>query len=127
MGVFKMFQDDSPAPDLGGGMFAKWRDKRDQEIVRAENSLPNPNPKKYKILRSERIGRNLVVEIKYIGCTNYEGKKILLFEHLTVYQLTANKFIDPHFSEKKFQYSPFARFEPTERGWSMACLLAKEI
>ena len=82
---------------------------------------PNPNPSKFKILRENLIGGFLVVEIAYEGCTNYEGKKILVFKDATYQQLIEQNSIDPHFSENEKFISPIARFEPTERGWQWAC------
>jgi len=88
---------------------------------------PNPNPSKYKILRENLIGEFLVVEIAYEGCTNYEGKKILVFKGVTYQQLIEQNSIDPHFSENEKFISPIARFEPTERGWAWACAFAGDI
>lgn len=84
--------------------------------------LPNPNPNNYEIIRSEQIGRYFVIEIKYLDCTNYEGKKIMVYEgHIE--DLINQKSIDPHFAENKNYMSPIARFEPTSEGWNMALLL----
>jgi len=35
--------------------------------------------------------------------------------------------IDPHFAENKYMFSPFARFEPTTRGWLAANKLAETL
>ena len=83
-------------------------------------SLPNPNPLNYEVLRHQRRWGHLVIEIKYLDCTNYEGKKILVFENTTELDLLNQKLIDPHFSDNPLYHSPIARFEPTERGWRMA-------
>ena len=86
----------------------------------------NPNPNNWKILRAEEVGKNLVVELQYPDCTNYEGKKILVFEKLNLVNLVNQKLIDPHFFPSGSKYkSPVARFEPTERGWTLAIALAK--
>ncbi len=127
MGVFKMFQDDSPAPRLSGSIFSKWKDKGSKSVVRESATEPNPRADNYSILRYRRIGPNLVVEIKYLDCTNYEGRKILLFENLRMGDLLEQKVIDPHFSDNKNFHSPIARFEPTIRGWNMACLIADKV
>ena len=84
------------------------------------STYPNPDPNNYKILRSYEFNNNLIVEIKYLDCTNYEGNKILYFEDCTLIKLLKQKSIDPHFSENKKYFSPTARFEPTEKGWNMA-------
>jgi len=65
-------------------------------------------------------GKYLVLNIQYSGCTNYEGKKILVFKDVNVEQLEKQGSIDPHFGETKNYHWPIARFEPTDKGWSMA-------
>ena len=84
---------------------------------------PNPNPYRYEILRHEQIGNWLLVEIKYPDCTTYEGRKILLYFKTTLERLKRQTSIDPHFSNSNM-ISPFARFEPTQSGWSAAKRLA---
>ena len=82
----------------------------------------NPDPKKYKILRNLVNGEYLILLVHYPDCTNYEGKKILVFEKATLKDLKEQGSIDPHFSNNTDKHSPIARFEPTERGWEFACL-----
>jgi len=89
--------------------------------------LPNPEPDKFRILRHEQIGDNfVVVEVEYFGCTNYEGRKILVFNgrwgHVRKWKL-----MDPHFSHKAPEKSPIARFVPTDMGWQMAILFCKSL
>lgn len=93
-------------------------------VVKETVLLPNPDPHKYEILRSEQIDDHLLVMIQYPDCTNYEGKKILLFEGITLEQLVFQKFIDPHFSDSAKYKHPIARFVPTEVGWEMGRKLA---
>ena len=84
----------------------------------------NPDPKKFKIIDATEVKGFLVLAVKYEDATNYEGKKVLLYDHgVTVAQLVAQGSIDPHFSESKEKISPMARFEPTVRGHTMAVLL----
>lgn len=95
--------------------------------VSAPVDTGNPDPWSWTILRSVQIGTMLVVEIKYPNCTNYEGKKILLYENITELGLRNQGKVDPHFfpNDNRTRYrSPFARFEPTERGWDAAKRLA---
>lgn len=81
----------------------------------------NPDPSNYKILSAIENPNGLVVEIQYIGCTNYEGRKILVFEKgVTLIDLVNQKLIDPHFFQNKSFKSPIARFEPTVRGMNLA-------
>ncbi len=81
---------------------------------------PNPDPSNYKIIKSEKINNHLIVLINYPDCTNYEGNKILVFEKLNIEELINQEKIDPHFSDNKNYHSPIARFEPSEKGWSLA-------
>ncbi len=82
----------------------------------------NPDPSKYEILEIVLADNGyIILKVKYVGCTNYEGIKILLFDNnVTVAKLWSQNKIDPHFSKNKDYYSPIARFEPTERGMEMA-------
>ncbi len=91
----------------------------------------NPNPLNYEIIKTfERItGRRtnyLLVDIKYPDCTNYEGRKILLYENVSLCQLKLQKQIDPHFCESVDYFSPIARFAPTKEGWEMAIFLIEQ-
>ena len=69
--------------------------------------LPNPDPKKFTIVKTYEArgwaARFSAVGIKYDGCTNYEGLKILVFEHplSTIQSLTE---IDPHFCDSYKKY-----------------------
>lgn len=82
-------------------------------------SLPNPRPDNYKIIKYLPYKRCLLVKVKYLDCTNYEGNKILLFKDCTINKLKKQGLIDPHFSENKKFHSPIARFEPTIEGWNI--------
>jgi hypothetical protein len=98
-----------------------------ERIVRVDKN-PNPDPKKWKIIKYQHFGYNgdfLVVEMNYPDCTNYEGNKILLYENVTINQLKGQRYIDPHFSTEGIYKSPIARFIPTDRGWNMAKSLAE--
>ncbi len=106
---------------------SKIKGKAGRVIVVETNTLPNPRPDNYKILRDRAIGNCLIVKIHYLDCKNYEGQKILVFEDCTIHALLKQKLIDPHFSENKKFFSPVARFEPTERGWNHAVRYAEYI
>jgi hypothetical protein len=82
---------------------------------------PNPNPKRFEVLEIKQytgISQSFVMKVRYLDCTNYEGIKIMVYRgvHFPVTRL------DPHFSEDAM--SPFARFEPTQKGWDMANVMA---
>ena len=110
MGVFSLFSSSSRSRKISSIDI----------IQNATPNLPNPNPANYKILRSEQIDNYLVVEIQYLDCINYEGKKILVYRDCTLDKLKKQKLIDPHFCENKNFLSPIVRFEPTDDGWENA-------
>lgn len=113
--------------------------RRDEEFYYGTNVSPplitapsqgvsptgNPDPLNYEILRSQQVGRHLVVEVKYLDCTNYEGRKIMVYSNLTISNLILQKVVDPHFTVSDKFRSPIARFEPTDRGWKLALAVAK--
>jgi hypothetical protein len=77
-----------------------------------ENS--NPNPTNFIILHEQRIGKYLILHVKYPDCKNFEGQKLMVYkgfktsEELIKYNLFK---LDPHFCNSKG--SPIARFAPT--------------
>ena len=105
--------------------FSSDRYSEEKVITEVIVSPGNPDPRNWEILESLQIDNCLIVEVKYPGCKNYEGRKILVYEGLTIEKLKKQKLIDPHFSENKKYYSPIARFEPTNRGWQMAEVFTK--
>ena len=80
--------------------------------------LPNPDPHSFKIIRAQSIGRFIVAEVFYPNCTNYEGRKILVFQNITETKLRGMSVLDPHFREE--DSSLIARFFPTAEGWKFA-------
>jgi hypothetical protein len=89
------------------------------------NEPPNPDPANYRILRADKHGPFLLVEVLYPDCTNYEGRKILLYKGVTLADFDRQGSIDPHFSENPKFASPIARFVPTQTGWEMGkCMMA---
>ena len=88
---------------------------------------PNPNPRSYEVLEAHRVGRALVVRVRYHGCTTFEGVKVLLYTDVSLEELLAPQHIDPHFSEDRRLPSPVARFEPSQSGWELALAVAKGI
>ncbi|NWG72710.1 MAG: hypothetical protein HXY23_14055 [Parvularculaceae bacterium] len=86
----------------------------------------NPNKYRYNILKTETIGQVIVVEIHYPDCFSWSGRKICVYDNVHKFQnLHSKGCIDPHFLES--EYSPFARFEPTQRGWNLAVKLAETL
>lgn len=89
------------------------------------NETGNPNPSNFKILKHELIGHYLVVLILYPDCNNYEGRKILVYENMSLRELRKQKIIDPHFCDHDFHISPIARFIPNDIGWKYAVQFCK--
>lgn len=90
-------------------------------------NLSNPNPKNFKILKNKKINDFLILWVHYPDCNNYEGRKILVFEGVTLSKLKRQKVLDPHFSEANNYCSPIARFVPTEKGWNYAINFCKNV
>lgn len=96
------------------GMFSSHR----TEYVYVDRG--DPNPKNFDIIRSQRYGRNVLLEVVYPDATNYEGKKIMILEDFRYGGFTHITELDPHFKEGG---NVVARFEPTERGWQMGLIM----
>lgn len=79
--------------------------------------LPNPNPKRFKILKVASFGVFVACRVHYPDCTTYGGEKILVYR-MTDGWLFRQKELDPHFLEN--ESSPIARFPATEEGWEDA-------
>lgn len=85
----------------------------------------NPNPWRYRILDDEMVNGHLILIVQYPDATNYEGRKVLMFDRgVTRDDLDRQGAIDPHFSPGLDPIHPIARFEPTVRGHQMARVLA---
>ena len=83
-------------------------------------SVGDPDPDNFTMLNSFQDGKYLIVELKYPDCSNFEGKKILVYHNVTLVDLINQKKIDPHFCDDTEYKSPIARFVPTDVGWEMA-------
>ncbi len=89
--------------------------------------LPNPDPSKWVVEQKTTYSNGWVVLlVSYPGCTNYEGRKILVFDdEKKLEELLKSGLLDPHFDDKS--YGPIARFEPSARGVELANLLAQQV
>lgn len=79
-----------------------------------------PHPEQFtitKIVPSENK-KYYLIEVHYIGCENYEGKKILIVNKAP-YGL---KQLDPHFTKNGFVV---ARFVPDDTGWALGIINLK--
>lgn len=75
---------------------------------------PNPDPSRWIPIKILKINGYLIAEIQYLDCTNFDGRKIMVF--CGIDQLPER--LDPHFRDDPG--SPVARFQPTPRGWTAA-------
>lgn len=82
---------------------------------------PNPNPGSYRVIKVLKYSRAHVVIAHYIGCTNFEGNKVMVYQG--PYREMGVR--DPHFQEH--EYSPVARFPPTELGIKLAIQTAQSL
>jgi len=116
--------------DVAVGLFKMSTSSYEEKPCRCKSKQnpdpPMPDPDNYAILNHEQHGAFLIILVQYYGCSNYEGKKILLYVDCTLEQLRSQKSIDPHFSSNTSYHSPIARFEPTARGMLMARLICKQ-
>lgn len=112
-------------PTLGLGILSGCRScDCDVSYVQDEPD-PNPDPNNFRLLRYAAYEKYIVVEILYPDCTNYEGKKICLY-NATMDEVYGAESLDPHFCEGE-HLSPIARFEPTDFGWNMAMKVAEQL
>jgi len=79
---------------------------------------PNPSPENWLLLGKYYTRNGYVLKVKYYGCTNFEGVKLLVYRGPYI----ERKLLDPHFSDD--EASPIARFKPTDEGLQMALKLA---
>ena len=105
----------------------KWFSSDSYDKTPAQIPPGNPDPSDYDVIKSEQIGECLIVKVRYPGCKNFEGVKILMYLGVNLHQLRSQKKIDPHFSDKEGFISPVARFIPTRAGMALARKLAKLI
>lgn len=73
----------------------------------------NPSPTNFNVTLCYYQNGYTIVNVKYLDCTNYEGKKILVYLGDLVDAISASKKLDPHFFEGG---SLVARFAPNKQG-----------
>lgn len=92
-----------------------------------------PDASNYTIEEVERVGRHLVMRVKFPNCWScaYEGNKVMVFLNVTEKQALQWRKIDPHFRDPKIRPvaaeapSPAARFPGSVEGWQDALAYAK--
>lgn len=84
------------------------------------------NPSEFHVEYYAQVEHHLVAMVVYPSCTNYEGRKILVFENTSIGQLESCRLLDPHFVDDAPSGAlvPVARFEPTTRGWKLGKICA---
>jgi hypothetical protein len=102
-----------------------WKPGISEPVSDGETPKPgNPNPARFIVLAIEKFRFHTVMMVSYPDCTNYEGKKILVFKGDPTGKIEGGlEFLEPHFCEKTNQ-DLVARFVPTDEGWRLACFLA---
>lgn len=80
-----------------------------------------PNPSNWKFLDLFQFTNAYVLVVRYDGCSNFEGIKILVFKG----QYRHRDLLDPHFADN--EESPIARFKPTDEGMALARMLASNL
>jgi hypothetical protein len=86
-----------------------------------------PDPGGAKVVSTKPVGDFLIAVINYPDALTYEGRKVLVYKGVTAKQLKRWKKIDPHFSHKRPELSPIARFLPTPEGERMAELFCRSM
>lgn len=81
-----------------------------------------PNPHCFKINDVIEENGYLIADITYPNCSNFEGRKIILFDNISKEWLRSITELDPHFEINGYIV---ARFEPTDRGIKLAIRAAK--
>lgn len=106
---------------MGCGPFSGRRISQSNSYV---DNPQNPNPLLYEIEEGGRIGNLVILKVKYIGCTNFEGNKILILQDISDDEIRSLVELDPHFSvDSKL----IARFRPDDMGWENAVTFAQGV
>ncbi len=100
-----------------------------KEVERSFGALgftpTTPDASNYEIMAVSRVGKHLVMKVKYPNCRScaYEGSKIMVFTNVTEMQALRWRKIDPHFRDPKSLLgateapAPAARFPGSDNGW----------
>lgn len=102
---------------MGVGPFSS-RSHRYAPYTEAAPVTPNPDPRRFSIKSCDQFGKLFVSTIIYAGCTNFEGRKVLV----TKFDPRRMKVLDPHFEPGA---GIIARFEPSLDGHMAAIAFAE--
>jgi hypothetical protein len=81
----------------------------------------NPDPYNFSVIKREYVNGKVLALIRYPNCTNYEGKKILVLEDISLQNFDFLTKLDPHFMENGHLV---ARFRPDCYGMAYQFCLA---
>lgn len=105
---------------MGLGLFKRCYTNYSSTVV-----APDPNPSRYRVIGWSKYQdscdniKATALEVEYTGCTNFEGRKILVY----LGDFTPSGDLDPHFTDKGV--SPVARFKPDREGKTLAVKFCK--
>lgn len=80
-----------------------------------KQQLIEHNEKEFEIVKLEQYHNYLAVKVLFPNCPN--GLKIMVYKTPVYNASIAKGELNPHFGRDN---SPIARYEPTNKGWSMA-------
>lgn len=87
---------------------------------------PNPDPTKWDIVEAISYNNAYILLVRYFGCTNYEGLKVMVYRgKFPGVNTLKNKSLDPHFQPG--DNSPIARFKPDIEGLKLAKIVAEAL
>jgi hypothetical protein len=86
---------------------------------------PTPDPTRFEIIGTWKIGNGLIVSVRYPDCTTFEGRKLLVYAYMRRDDIETSATLDPHFYDSP--QSPIARFAPTRQGFELAALVAGQL
>ena len=95
-----------------------WRRLYERERM---ETLPAPDPKNFRLEKVETVGSSVIAIVHYPDATNFEGRKIIVFQGTTEEEIRERDEIDPHFDEAEDKEGRIiARLLPDEEGWEIA-------
>ena len=96
-----------------------------------EGIKSQPDPTRWELHHLDDFPCAYVLQIRYLDCTNYEGRKILVFRKgQKGSQPYLPTILDPHFQSLPHNFCGdrlIGRFPPTEEGYGFALTMAKMI
>ena len=112
------------SPFKNCGSYPVSRPPARRRARKVEAPAPNPDPRRWTLLRVHRRKRAYVLVVRYHDCTNFEGVKVMVYRGRFP-GIEALTSLDPHFADDAS--SPIARFRPDAEGLIMALELAERL